>query len=302
MEPEAGWIKRRARPTEEEPVVIIDDDDGGEAECSARPQKRQKGKGGPGVEEGDQDHEWVVDLVRDAVARVESEGGEPEGDDVHACALASHHRLARLDGLAERLREALEEHRRYKATLPGGQFPAALRRRKRESEALEFARDHARIAQSFAKHYNQVFHPPEGRFAARPEALAQGAAPPTRGYHAKAAEFFLKMLVEFNCTFNTKGDLPRPALARPLSDRETAALHTDEFIRAAALADKYEGPTDRARHRVRPPRKPRAPIDLRGPDPRRPAPSGSDEQGRHRLPDDDGDDEGDADDQETEDE
>lgn len=205
----------------------------------------------------------IIEVVEGAAAAAVA---RPEPETPNVCALDATHRLARLDGMAERLAEAATEHRRHRAQQPGGRFSTTLRRRARTTKANDFVRERFRIAQALAKHYNELFHPRGHRFVGRPEAstASQGASTATRGFRARMALFWLDTLVRFDRTFNTTGDLPAPSVAHPLSAREMVPLHDDPVLAAASLADKFEPPDERARQRKRPLPRPTARVDFAG--------------------------------------
>lgn len=199
----------------------------------------------------------IIDHVEAATLEVQS---RPEPDGAHACALSSAHRLARLDGMAERLVEAAAQHRRHKSGLPDRCFSKLVKRNARNTKANDIVRERFRIAQGFAKHYNELFHPRRNRFTGGPE-----AAPATSGFRARMALFWLDALARFDRTFNTRGDLPAPSIRQPLSAREMIPLCEDPLLATAALADKFDPPDERARVRKRPPPRPTAPVDFSGP-------------------------------------
>ncbi|WBR14555.1 hypothetical protein pkur_cds_380 [Pandoravirus kuranda] len=209
----------------------------------------------------------IIDHVEAAVLETQS---YPEPEDAHACALSTSHRLARLDGMAERLVEAAAQHRRHKSGLPDRHFSKLVKRNARNTKANDVVRERFRIAQGLGKHYNELFHPRRNRFMGGPE-----AAPATSGFRARMALFWLDTLARFDRTFNTRGDLPAPLIRQPLSAREMIPLCEDALLATAVLADKFDPPDERARVRKRPPPRPRAPVDFTGPPPARPKPPAS---------------------------
>ncbi|BCU03930.1 hypothetical protein [Pandoravirus japonicus] len=215
----------------------------------------------------------VAEIIEVTAGAANSVAGDPEPETPNVCALAAVHRLARLDGMAQCLTEAAVEHRRHRAQQPGGQFATTRRRRARISKANDFVHERFRIAHALGKHYNELFHPRDRRFAGRPEAstASQGASTATRGHHVRMALFWLDTLVRFDRTFNVDGDLPAPTVERPLSARDMFSLHKDTALVAASLADKFDAPDERASHRKRPPPRPTARVDFSGADDAAPA-------------------------------
>nr|UDO47471.1 hypothetical protein [Pandoravirus massiliensis] len=199
----------------------------------------------------------IIDRVETATLEVRS---RPEPEGAHACALTSAHRLARLDGAAERLVEAAVQHRRHKTGLPDGRFSRLVRRKARNTKANDFVRERFRIAQGLGKHYNELFRSHANRFAGGPE-----TAPATSGFRAKMALFWLDTLARFDSTFNVGGDLPAPSIRQPLSAREMTPLCDDPMLAVVSLTDKFDPPDERARARKRPPPRPTAPVDFSGP-------------------------------------
>lgn len=210
----------------------------------------------------------IIDHVEAAVLEVQSRS---EAEGVHACALTSAHRLARLDGMAERLMEAAVQHQRHKSGLPDRCFPKLVKRNARNTKANDIMRERFRIAQGLGKHYNELFHPRRNRFAGGPE-----TAPATSGFRARMALFWLDTLARFDRTFNTRGDLPAPSIRQPLSAREMTPLCDDPLLATAVLADKFDPPDERARVRKRPPPRPTAPVDFTGPPTRTRPPASTD--------------------------
>jgi len=248
----AGWIRRRPRRQETDPPVVHVDKPPLAPDWVVDSAQE--------VDPRPSDAVSIEDIVAEAVAAC-------KGDDTasaHACALTSRQRLARLDGIAESLRAAADDHRRFRGQHPGGVFSKAKHRKARLTKANDFVRDRTYIAYALAKHYNEVFHPRGKRFAVGQAASAlQGTPTATRGHHVRAALFWLDTLMRFDSTFNEDGDLPAPTLDRPVSSRESAVLYDDPMIASAALADKFEPPGARARERSRPAPKPRGPVDFR---------------------------------------
>ncbi|AVK77229.1 hypothetical protein pmac_cds_541 [Pandoravirus macleodensis] len=220
----------------------------------------------------------IIDHVEAAVLEVQS---RPEADGAHACALSSAHRLARLDGMAERLMEAAVQHQRHKSGLPDRRFSKLVKRNARNTKANDIVRERFRIAQGLGKHYNELFHPRSNRFMGGPE-----TAPATSGFRARMALFWLDTLARFDRTFNTRGDLPAPSIRKPLSARKMAPLCDDPLLATAVLADKFDPPDERARMRKRPAPRPTAPVDFTGPParPRAPVPLGAPPSSSRSLP------------------
>jgi hypothetical protein len=252
-------------------VVIVDDaidDDGSIDDTDDRARKRVRGDY-KRLDDIATDHnnnsllDSISDAIEDAIQRVNA---QPEPDTPNPCALTSAHRLARLDGMAQRLTQAAIEHRQHRAQQPDGRFPREVHRRARTSKANDFVRERFRIAHALGKHYNELFHPRGHRFVGRPEVstASHGASTATRGFHARMALFWLDTLVRFDRTFNADGDLPMPTLNNPLSARDMISLYNDSALEAAALGDKFNPPDESARNRKRPPPRETAPIDFRG--------------------------------------
>ncbi|AGO84524.1 hypothetical protein psal_cds_634 [Pandoravirus salinus] len=285
--PPSGVVARHTGPVVLEPTIDIrspayddedvdrvranndgvddDDDDGDDDRSEDKPKGDRRGIASNGHLRHDTLLSQIVNAVEDAMA---SAASHPEPETPNMCALTAAHRIARLDGMSERLAEAAIEHRRHRAQQPDGQFSKTRQRRARVSKANDFVHERFRIAHALAKHYNELFYPRGRRFVGRAEAstASQGASTATRGHHARMALFWLDTLVRFDRTFNVAGDLPAPTVERPLSARDMSSLHNDPTLVAASLADKFEPPDDRARQRKRPPPRPTAPVDFSGAD------------------------------------
>lgn len=265
--PPSGIVARGPVRVALEPVIDIRTalSDDGEDD----PPERHDRAAAAAAEKGPPTHDafvsHMIETIDGAVADAEA---HPEPETPNACALNAAHRLARLDGMPERLAEAIVEHRRHRAQQPGGHFSKTVQRRARSTKANEFVRERFRIAQALAKHYNELFHPRGHRFVGRPEAstASQGASTATRGFRARMALFWLDTLVRFDRTFNVAGDLPAPSVAQPLSAREMVPLCDNPTLAAASLADKFDPPDERARQRKRPPPRPTARVDFAGAD------------------------------------
>lgn len=263
--PPSGIVARAPVRVALEPVIdirtaLLDDSEDDPTERDDRAAAAEKG---PSTHDAFVSR--MIETVEGAVADAEA---HPEPETPNVCALTAAHRLARLDGMPERLAEAIVEHRRHRAQQPGGHFSKTVQRRARSTKANEFVRERFRIAQALAKHYNELFHPRGHRFVGRPEAstASQGASTATRGFRARMALFWLDTLVRFDRTFNVAGDLPAPSVAQPLSAREMVPLCDDPTLAVASLADKFDPPDERARQRKRPPPRPTARVDFAGAD------------------------------------
>lgn len=264
--PPSGIVARPPVRVALEPVIDIRtalSDDGDDDPPERDDQAATAAEKGPSTHDASVSR--MIEAIDGAVADAEA---HPEPETPNVCALTAAHRLARLDGMPERLVEAIAEHRRHRAQQPGGHFTKTMQRRARSTKANEFVRERFRIAQALAKHYNELFHPRGRRFVGRPEVstASQGASAATRGFRARMALFWLDTLVRFDRTFNVAGDLPAPSVAQPLSARDMIPLCDNPTLAAASLADKFDPPDERARQRKRPPPRPTARVDFAGAD------------------------------------